>query len=103
MDAENRIKEFSTATPIYQDREYEIFSGCLDKFLHKSFWRFRLTEFTKQIHIEDLRILLPFAIDSEKYHINMENSFSFEKYPLANEELLKKLYEIWKIISTNLK
>ena len=101
LDAQDRIQEFSTAAPIYKERKYEIFSGCLEKFLHKRFRHFSLVHFTKQIHIEDLSILLPFAIDRGKYHINMKSQFSFKKYPLANEELLKKLYEIWKIIENS--
>ena len=47
-------------------------------------------------------MLLPYAIDREKYYISMKNPFSFEVYPQANDELLKKLYEIWRIIELSI-
>ena len=103
LDASEKVIKFSSKSPILKYDNLKVFSGCLEKFMHPSFSNVGVDVFTRKINIEDLTELLPFIIDKAKYYISMSNDFNFESYPIADEEILKKLKDIWIIVERVLK
>ena len=98
LNGKNEVTEMSSSKPIFKEEKYHIFAGCLEKFIHASLLDLNLDGFTKLIKIEDLGELLPFVIDKDKHYLHTNNLFNFVGYLEANEEILKKLDEFWRIV-----
>ena len=97
IDSSGKLRKFSSSEPLFKYDNFSIFPICEDKFIHPCF-NFLIDTFTKIISIEDLNTLLPFAIDKTKYFNQMNDEFDFESFPEANDEIVKILRTVWKII-----
>ena len=97
LDASEKLRKFSLSEPLFKEDYFSIFLDCKEKFIHPCFY-FLNESFTKKVSIRDLSSLLPFAIDKTKYYIQMSSEFNFESFPEANDEIVKILLTLWKII-----
>ena len=102
LDASNKLRMFNSNKKLFEDDEHEIFSSCLEKFMHPSFAELDLDLFTSEISLKDLKKLLPYALDEVTYFIKSENMFKFKMFPEICEETVKIFEKVWSIINKSI-
>ena len=95
LNISNRLQKFSLVSPVYKtQKNYKFFEKCPEKCIHDSFSNMDFQKLTKEITVNDLKTIVPFVFDKEKYLMKEVDVFNFELYPKITETCSDNIEEL---------